>query len=98
MRRHRVFQPRQLEAYPTLCLRLVAVGTRRYFQVHSNLFVRRSTAASRRRCLGPIGFLRIGKLVGAVTIMVPDPFHGEAQVVFVAALGHQVKDPVGAHE
>ena len=47
---------------------------------------------------GPIGFVRIGKLVGAVTIMVADPFHREAQVVFVAALGHQVKDPVGAHE
>ena len=65
------------------------------------LFVRRSTAAGRgrrRRRLGPIGFVRIGKLVGAITIMVPDPFHCEAQVVFVAALGHQVKDPVGAHE
>jgi len=77
-----------------------SAGKGRGYFVHI-LFVSRSTVAGRgrrRRRLGPIGFIRIGKLVGAIAIMVPYPFHGEAQVVFVAALGHQVKDPVGAHE
>ena len=30
--------------------------------------------------------------------MVPDPFHREAQVVLITALGHQVKNRVCAHE
>ena len=38
------------------------------------------------------------ELVGSVTIMVPDPFHREPEIVLVATLGRQVENHIGADE
>ncbi len=52
-----------------------------------------------RRCIGrPKRQRLIEKQVRLVPIVMTDPLHAERQVIFVASLGHQVEQRVGANQ
>src|SRR4026209_2529823 len=50
----------------------------------------------RRIAFGPVGLVRIGEVVGAIPVVMPNPFHGETEVIFVAAFGDHIENHVGA--
>ncbi len=51
-----------------------------------------------RSDFGPVGLIRIGEVVRAIPVVMPDPFHGEREVSFVAAFGDHIENHVGADQ